>query len=47
MDILPAIDLLGGSCVRLVQGRYDRVIDYQSEPVAVARRFREIGRAHV
>ncbi len=43
MDILPAIDLLGGSCVRLVQGRYDRVIDYQSEPVAVARRFRDAG----
>jgi len=43
MDILPAIDLLGGSCVRLVQGRYDRVIDYQSEPVAVAQRFRDAG----
>jgi phosphoribosylformimino-5-aminoimidazole carboxamide ribotide isomerase len=49
MDILPAIDLLEGSCVRLIQGRYDRVIDYQANPIEVATRFREDGatRAHV
>jgi phosphoribosylformimino-5-aminoimidazole carboxamide ribotide isomerase len=39
MEILPAIDLLQGKCVRLVQGRYDRVIDYESDPLDVARRF--------
>ncbi|MGD8452689.1 MAG: 1-(5-phosphoribosyl)-5-[(5-phosphoribosylamino)methylideneamino]imidazole-4-carboxamide isomerase [Phycisphaerae bacterium] len=43
MDILPAIDLLEGRCVRLVQGRYDRVISYEDEPVEVARRFGEAG----
>jgi phosphoribosylformimino-5-aminoimidazole carboxamide ribotide isomerase len=45
MDILPAIDLLEGKCVRLVQGRYDRVIEYESDPLAVATRFRETGAA--
>jgi phosphoribosylformimino-5-aminoimidazole carboxamide ribotide isomerase len=39
MVILPAIDLLEGKCVRLVQGRYDRVIQYQGDPVEVAARF--------
>lgn len=43
MDILPAIDLLEGSCVRLIQGRYDRVIDYQANPIEVATRFHEDG----
>lgn len=49
MDILPAIDLLNGRCVRLIQGRYDRVIDYDEDPVTVAKRFRDAGadRAHV
>ncbi len=49
MYILPAIDLLNGKCVRLVQGHYDRVIEYEDDPVAVAQRFLEAGArwAHV
>ena len=43
MEILPAIDLLGGRCVRLMQGRYDRVIPYESDPLDVARQFRSAG----
>jgi phosphoribosylformimino-5-aminoimidazole carboxamide ribotide isomerase len=43
MEILPAIDLLGGKCVRLIQGRYDRVINYENDPLEVARRFRQAG----
>lgn len=43
MEILPAIDLLGGKCVRLVQGRYDRVIEYETEPLERAQRFRADG----
>jgi phosphoribosylformimino-5-aminoimidazole carboxamide ribotide isomerase len=43
MDVLPAIDLLGGQCVRLVQGRYDRVIPYKHDPVDVAQRFCDAG----
>jgi phosphoribosylformimino-5-aminoimidazole carboxamide ribotide isomerase len=45
MDILPAIDLLGGKCVRLVQGHYDRVIEYERDPVEVANDFRQAGAA--
>ncbi len=43
MEILPAIDLLGGQCVRLVQGRYDRVIHYERDPVEVALQFQQAG----
>lgn len=43
MEVLPAIDLLDGKCVRLVQGRYDRVIEYERDPVEVAQRFRDAG----
>jgi phosphoribosylformimino-5-aminoimidazole carboxamide ribotide isomerase len=37
MELIPAIDLLGGAVVRLAQGDYDRVTDYGDDPVAVAR----------
>ena len=43
MDILPAIDLLGGRCVRLIQGRFDHLISYERDPVEVARGFLEQG----
>jgi len=39
MDILPAIDLRGGKCVRLLQGDYARQIDYSDDPLAQARLF--------
>jgi phosphoribosylformimino-5-aminoimidazole carboxamide ribotide isomerase len=37
MELIPAIDLLDGAVVRLVQGDYDRVTDYGDDPLAVAR----------
>lgn len=43
MDILPAIDLVGGQCVRLIQGQYDRQITYQDDPIAQAREFAVLG----
>lgn len=43
MLILPAIDLLEGRCVRLHQGRFDRVKVYSEDPPGVARRFVEEG----
>lgn len=43
MDILPAIDLIGGKCVRLLQGDYSRQIDYSGDPVGVAREFERLG----
>jgi len=43
MLILPAIDLRGGRCVRLRQGRYDDETVFDEDPVAVARRFEAAG----
>jgi phosphoribosylformimino-5-aminoimidazole carboxamide ribotide isomerase len=49
MDIIPAIDLKNGKCVRLLQGRDDATTEYSSDPVAVAKRWQELGakRIHV
>jgi phosphoribosylformimino-5-aminoimidazole carboxamide ribotide isomerase len=48
MDVLPAIDLLGGQVVRLHQGRYDAVTIYERDPAAQARAFRGlVPRLHV
>jgi phosphoribosylformimino-5-aminoimidazole carboxamide ribotide isomerase len=43
MTLIPAIDLLGGACVRLTKGNYDRVERYSGDPVEVARRFAAAG----
>jgi phosphoribosylformimino-5-aminoimidazole carboxamide ribotide isomerase len=38
-ELIPAIDLLGGQCVRLTQGRYEAATVYDADPAAVAARF--------
>ena len=43
MFVFPAIDLLGGRCVRLVQGDYQRETVFSDDPVAVARQWVEQG----
>ena len=43
MIIYPAIDLLDGQCVRLRQGLYNDVTVYESDPLVMARRFRDAG----
>lgn len=43
MLILPAIDLRGGECVRLLQGRFDAVTRYDADPFARAAAFRAAG----
>lgn len=43
MEILPAIDLLGGKCVRLYQGDYDQSQVYHDDPVAVAQQWQAQG----
>jgi phosphoribosylformimino-5-aminoimidazole carboxamide ribotide isomerase len=43
MLIIPAIDLLGGKVVRLVEGRRDRATVYSDSPADVARAFRDGG----
>lgn len=49
MDVIPAIDLRGGRCVRLTQGDYDRETVFSDDPVEVARRWEAQGatRIHV
>jgi phosphoribosylformimino-5-aminoimidazole carboxamide ribotide isomerase len=37
MDIIPAVDLKSGKCVRLVQGRDDATTVYSDDPITVAR----------
>jgi phosphoribosylformimino-5-aminoimidazole carboxamide ribotide isomerase len=43
MDVIPAIDLLGGQCVRLHQGDYDRVSRFGDDPVAQALEWQRQG----
>jgi phosphoribosylformimino-5-aminoimidazole carboxamide ribotide isomerase len=43
MLVIPAIDLKGGRCVRLVQGDMQRETVYAEDPVAVARGFEDAG----
>ena len=43
MVILPAIDLKGGVCVRLRQGRAEDVTTYNDDPAAQARDWRDQG----
>jgi len=47
--VIPAIDLRGGRCVRLHQGRSDRETVFSDDPVAVALQWKELGaeRLHV
>ena len=49
IEIIPAIDLIDGKCVRLSQGDFLRKKIYDSDPVAVARRFEDAGlrRLHI
>lgn len=41
--LFPAIDILGGKCVRLRQGDYNAVTVYSDDPVAMALSFLEAG----
>jgi phosphoribosylformimino-5-aminoimidazole carboxamide ribotide isomerase len=43
MLLLPAIDLRGGQCVRLLQGRKDESTTYATDPVRVATEFAAAG----
>ncbi len=41
--VIPAIDLMDGRCVRLVQGDYSRSTTYPQEPVELARLLKSVG----
>ncbi|MEB3281609.1 MAG: 1-(5-phosphoribosyl)-5-[(5-phosphoribosylamino)methylideneamino]imidazole-4-carboxamide isomerase [Lyngbya sp.] len=43
MDVIPAIDLLDGRCVRLYQGDYEQAQTFNDDPVAVAQQWADQG----
>jgi len=48
-ELIPAVDIKGGRCVRLYQGRADREKVYFDNPVEVAKKWESLGarRVHV
>lgn len=42
-DIIPAIDVIDGKCVRLSQGDYGQKTIYNENPLEVAKQFEDIG----
>lgn len=49
MQIIPAIDIIDGKCVRLTEGDYSQVTQYNSTPLEMARIYQDHGieRLHV
>lgn len=43
IEIIPAIDIIDGKCVRLSQGDYDRKTIYNEDPLEVAKMFEASG----
>ncbi|MBR6827860.1 MAG: 1-(5-phosphoribosyl)-5-[Prevotella sp.] len=49
IELIPAIDIIEGKCVRLTKGDYDRKTVYRDSPAEVAKEFEQLGfkRLHV
>lgn len=43
IELIPAIDIITGQCVRLTKGDYDQKTVYRDSPVEVAKEFEAIG----
>ncbi len=43
MELIPAIDIIGGRCVRLRKGDYDDKTEYCDSPLEMALRFERLG----
>jgi phosphoribosylformimino-5-aminoimidazole carboxamide ribotide isomerase len=43
MQLIPAIDIINGKCVRLTQGDYQSVKIYNEDPLETARKFEDAG----
>ncbi len=43
IEIIPAIDLIGGKCVRLSQGDYNQKTEYAADPLDMALQFEDLG----
>ena len=47
MEVIPAIDLVDGQCVRLMQGDYSKKTVYSDDPVEVALRWESMGATRI
>jgi phosphoribosylformimino-5-aminoimidazole carboxamide ribotide isomerase len=49
MEIIPAIDIIDGKCVRLTKGDFENKIIYNDDPLKVAKSFEAVGikRLHI
>ena len=49
IEIIPAVDIIEGRCVRLTQGRYDEKTVFSDNPVEVALKWQDEGakRLHI
>jgi len=43
LKVIPAIDLINGKCVRLIQGNFGKVTVYNEDPLKVAKQFEDDG----
>jgi phosphoribosylformimino-5-aminoimidazole carboxamide ribotide isomerase len=43
MEIIPAIDLINGKCVRLTEGDYSRKTEYAHSPLEIAKQYQDHG----
>ena len=43
MQLIPAIDLLNGQCVRLLQGDFNDITYYDKDPVSLAKYYESLG----
>jgi phosphoribosylformimino-5-aminoimidazole carboxamide ribotide isomerase len=43
LEVIPAMDLMGGQCVRLQQGDFERRRNYSANPLQVAKQFEAAG----
>lgn len=43
MEIIPAIDIIGGTCVRLTEGDFDQKKTYSASPLSQAKKFQKAG----
>ena len=49
IELIPAIDIIDGKCVRLTKGDYDKKTVYNEDPVLQAKEFERLGfkRLHI
>ena len=47
MEVIPAIDIIDGKCVRLTKGDFSTKKEYSENPVEIARNYKEYGINHI